>query len=244
MKQDPKIKTCLNCQTKIKERYCPKCGNPKALDRIDKKYIFAEIGSVLNFHKGILFTIKELIFRPGITIKRFILGDRNRLMKPVTFIILSSLIYTLLRQTLDFSDDYIFVDTSDPSSSSTIISLWIQNNYGYGNLIISFFIAVSTRVFFKKYGYNFYEILILLCYVMGMGMLILGLFGLIEGLTSLKILQYAGVAFVAYFTWALGRFFDGTKTINYFKAFLSFLLGLVGYTFGILGIGSLIDFIK
>jgi len=30
-------------------------------------------------------------------------------------------------------------------------------------------IAMWSGLFFRKYGYNFYEILILLCFVMGMG---------------------------------------------------------------------------
>lgn len=221
--------------------YCSNCGNPKELKRIDRKYILSEIGSVLNFDKGILYTIKELLFRPGITIRKFIREDRNRLVKPIIFIIISSLIYTVLRQILNFEDDYIYID--DLPSTTTTIFEWIQNNYGYGNLIMGIFIAFWTKVLFKRYGYNFYELIILLCFVMGIGMLLLALFGLIEGLTNLKVLQFGGMAFVIYSTWAIGQFFDKSKWTSYLKALFAYFLGMLTFTLIILAVGSLIDFI-
>lgn len=232
---------CKKCQNEISQNYCSNCGSQKELKRIDKDYIIAEIGSVLNFDRGILYTIKELLIRPGTTIKKFILEDRNRLVKPIIFIIISSLVYTICRQVLDFEDNYIYVD--DLNSTSTAIFKWIQNNYGYGNLIMGIFIAFWTKVLFRKYPYNFYEILILLCFVMGIGMLILSLFGIVEGLTKLKVLQFGGMAFLIYSTWAIGQFFDKRKWKNYLKALFSYILGLITFTIGILLIGKFIDII-
>ncbi|WP_245949185.1 DUF3667 domain-containing protein [Lutibacter citreus] len=210
-----------NCKNKISENHYSGFSNPKELKRIDGKYIISEIGSVLNFEKGILYTIKKLLIKPGITIRKFITEDRTRLVKPVFFIIICSLIYTVFRQLLHFKDDYLYFNNSNPSFTTTI-SIWIKNNYGYGNLIISVFIAFWTKLLFKKYKYNFYELLILLCYVMGIGMLILTVFGIIEGLIKLKVVQFGSMIFVIYYTWAIGQFFDKKKYINYFKAFLYF----------------------
>lgn len=234
------VEYCKNCQEVISRDYCSNCGHPKELKKIDKKYILSEIGSVLNFDKGILYTIKELLIRPGITTRKFILEDRNRLVKPIIFIIISSLIYTILRQILNFEDDYLYVDDSYQSFSTTIFR-WIQDNYGYGNLIMGIFIAMWTKLLFKKYEYNFYEILILLCFVMGIGMLILAVFGTIEGLTNLKVTQVGGMGFVIYATWAIGQFFDKRKYQNYLKALVSYILGLITFTIVILLIGRLID---
>ena len=241
MENPNNLEYCKKCQEKINGNYCSNCGNPKELKRIDKKYIITEIGSELNFHKGILYTIKELLIRPGITVRKFLLVDRDRFVKPIIFIIISSLIYTALSQILHFEDDYINVDNS-PSSATTIFT-WIQNNYGYGNIIMGLFIAFWTNVIFEKYGYNFYEILILLCFVMGIGMLFLALFGIIEGLTKLKVLQFGKMVFVIYSTWSIGQFFDKRKWSSYLKALFSYTLGLITFTIVILLIGSLIDFI-
>jgi hypothetical protein len=240
MEKQDKLEYCIKCQNKITENYCSICGSPKELKRIDKNYIFSEIGSVLNFDKGILYTTKELLIRPGVTIRKFILEDRNRLVKPIIFIIVSSLIYTFLREFLNFEDDYLYVDNSDTSTSTNIFK-WIQNNYGYGNLLMGIFIALWTKILFKKYEYNFYEILILLCFVMGIGMLFLAFFGIIEGLTKLKVLQFGSMVFVIYATWGIGQFFDRKKWINYLKAILAYLLGFMTFTVIIFLFGKLID---
>lgn len=234
---------CKKCDKNITGNYCSNCGNPNKLKRIDKNYITHEIGSVLNFDKGILYTIKELLIRPGTTTRKFIQEDRNRLVKPIIFIILCSLIYTLFREFLNFEDNYIYVDNLDSSTSMNIFK-WIQNNYGYGNLMMGIFIAFWTRILFKKYVYNFYEILILLCFVLGIGMILLAFFGLIEGLTKLKVLQFGGSAFVIYSTWALGQFFDRKKWTSYLKGLIAYFLGLMTFTFVIILIGKLIDIVS
>lgn len=231
---------CSKCQLQSSGNFCANCGNPAELRRINGRYIFHEVTSVLNFDRGILYTIKELLIRPGVTVRKFIAEDRNRLVKPVIFIIISSLIYSVLRGFLDFEDGYIHYDNSH-ITTATFIFEWVQNNYGYGNLIMGIFIALWTKLLFKKYHYNFYEILILLCFVMGIGMIILAVFGTIEGLTDLKILKYGGILFVIYSTWAIGQFFDGRKFMSYLKAFFSYVLGLITFSIGVLLIGHLID---
>jgi len=68
------------------------------MTRIDGKYLLQEIYSVLSFEKGFLLTIRELAINPGKSIKDFLNEDRNRLVKPVVFLILTSLIYTIINQ--------------------------------------------------------------------------------------------------------------------------------------------------
>lgn len=77
------------------------------LDRIDSKYLWNEIRSVLNFDKGLFYTIREVFFRPGLTIKHFLQQDRSLLVRPPVFIILCSLVYSLSQQTFNFEDGYL-----------------------------------------------------------------------------------------------------------------------------------------
>ena len=46
---------CKNCKSEAMQNYCPNCGTPVALKRINGQYILKEISSVLNFDKGILY---------------------------------------------------------------------------------------------------------------------------------------------------------------------------------------------
>ncbi|WP_296705703.1 DUF3667 domain-containing protein [Algoriphagus sp.] len=242
--QDQKSEAyCKKCETKLSGSYCFNCGAPIQLNRIDRKYVFNEIGSVLNFDKGILYTIKELLLRPGKTVQEFILEDRNRIVKPIVFIIICSLIYTLFQRLLHFEDGYVNYSEGDTSTSSLIFE-WVSNNYGYANIIMALFIALWIKIFFKKYGYNYFEILILLCFTMGMGMLFFSVFGIIDSMVEMTIIDKGFLLGIFYIAWAIGQFFDKKKFFNYIKAFIAYMLGFITFTIGVLLIGFLIDYVK
>lgn len=234
---------CNNCNSDVKQNYCPNCGTPVELKRINGQYILKEIGSVLNFNKGILYTIRELLLRPGKNIQTFILEDRNRLVKPIIFIIITSLIYMVAQQFLHFEDGYVNAGGFEESATTKIFA-WIQNNYGYANILMAIFITGWIKIFFRKRNYNFFEILILLCFVMGIGMLIYTVFGIIESTTQIRVLHIGGLIGVIYASWAIGQFFDKDKKANYLKGFLSYLLGMITFSLGAIILGIGIDLIK
>jgi len=231
-----------DCNLVMEGKFCSKCGKPDELKRINKDYILNEIKSVLNFDKGFFYSIRELLIRPGKTIRKFILEDRNRLVKPIVFIIICSLIYTVLQQVFHFEDGYVNYRNSEKNTAAIIMD-WVQNNYGYANIFMGIFIAFWTKILFRKYYYNFYEILILLCFVMGMGMLVYSIFGVLEAVTNLKILHIGGIIGFIYIIWAIAQFFDKKKKMNYFKACISYLLGMTTFTVSVIGLGLLIDFL-
>jgi hypothetical protein len=66
------------------------------LDRITLKYIFSSVLAVLNFEKGLLFTIKELIIKPRIVIEEYLKRDRKKLVHPIRFLVFSTAFATFL----------------------------------------------------------------------------------------------------------------------------------------------------
>lgn len=233
---------CLNCNTEVNSNFCPDCGQPKVLKRINGHYIVHEIEHVLHFERGILYTIKELITSPGQNIRNYLTENRSRLVKPIIFIIVSSLIYSISNHFFHFQDGYINYLDSQKTSTSTI-SKWVQMNLGYSNIMMGIFIALWTKLFFRKRDYNIFEILILLCFVMGIGMLIYAIFGVVYGLTHLNIMQFAGIAAFMYSTWAIGQFYDRGKASSYVKAFLAYIFGMMTFSLAILLVGTLIDLV-
>lgn len=91
------------------------------------------------------------------------------------------------------------------------------------------FIAVWLKLFFRKSGYNFFEIVILLCFTMGIGMLILSLAVIFKGITHIELMKEFGYVFIIYITWSIGQFFGGKKIINYVKALISYILGMASF---------------
>ena len=220
---------CNNCNTEVTENYCPNCGEAKELERIDGHYIMHEIQHVLHLEKGFLFTIRELITRPGESVKNYLTTNRSRLIKPILFIILTSLFYSIVNNFFHFEDSYIKFSGAEMTSTAYIFQ-WIQAHYGYANIMMGIFIALWCKLFFKKYKYNFFEILILLCFAMGIGMLIFAIFAILQGLFHIELMQIAGIVGFIYTSWAIGQFFEKGKFVSYVKAFFAYVLGMITFT--------------
>lgn len=233
---------CKNCSNEVTLRYCPNCGQAANLKRIDAHYIQHEIEHVLHFEKGIFYTVKELLIRPGENVREFLSDNRVRLVKPIIFIIISSLIYTLVNHFFHLEDGYVKYDERTKSTTGLIFE-WVQNHYGYSNIIMGIFIALWLKLFFRKLDYNFFEILILLCFVMGVGMLIFAVFAIVEGVSKFPLMQIAGVAGVVYCVWAIGQFFDKNKISSYLKSFAAYVLGMITFMCSAVVLGYVTDLV-
>lgn len=214
-------------------------GKPAELPRINSGYIKQELENVLLLEKGLLLTIREVLLRPGKSVQEFLHRDRTRLAKPIYFVIITSLIYTLANHYLGFEDGYIDSGGLEGSVLGVIFS-WMQNNYGFANLILGVFIALWIKVFFRKFNYNFFEIMILLFYIIGVGMLILALFGVAESLTQIRFTQIGAFLIFGYTAWSIGQFFD-KKASSYVKAFFAYLIGYITFMILVFIIGISID---
>ncbi|PSK91139.1 DUF3667 domain-containing protein [Taibaiella chishuiensis] len=233
------IAICNSCQQDIPENYCSKCGTPARLKRIDRHYIQHEIEHILHLEKGIFYTVKELVVQPGESINTFILNNRNRLVKPIVFIIVTSLIYTVTNHFFHIEEGYLNFDKTNTAGINPV-NQWVQHHYGYANIIMGVFIACWQKLFFRKYGYNFFELLIVLCFVQGVGMLLFSLFAIAEGLSHAHLLHYGGMLFMGYHAWAVGQFFEKNKFVNYLKAVGAYLLGIITFSICVLLLGFLL----
>lgn len=233
------LKNCKNCNTEFTGEFCSGCGLPQELKRIDRQYIAGEIGRLIKFDKGLLYTVKELCIRPGDTVREFILEDRRRLVKPITFLIICSIIYNISQQFLSFEAGYIKFDVNDHIMGK--MYGWLSKNYGYTNILMAIFITLWTKIFFKKYNYNHYEIYILLCFIVGISILFYTLLGIIESIIDFPLLQLGLIFGITYCTWAIGQFFDRKKKLSYLKGFLSYIFGIISSFIIFLLIGVLLE---
>ena len=150
---------CKNCNAEVNSKFCPDCGQPTSIKRIDGHYIIHEIEHVLHFERGILYTIKELITNPGQNIRNYLSENRSRLVKPIIFIILTSLFYSLTVSIFHIEDGYVKFEGDETKYTTQLkITQWIQSHYGYANLIMGVFIAFWLKLFFKKHKLNLFEI--------------------------------------------------------------------------------------
>jgi Protein of unknown function (DUF3667) len=205
------------------------------LKRIDAHYIAHEIQHLLHFEKGFFFTVRELLLRPGESVRTFIHEDRTKYVKPVIFLIICSVIYTSITHFFHIEWSFFNIDKINlPELRNEIrskeIGSWTDGHLGYTNLIMGIFIGLWIKVFFKNHNYNLFEILVLLCFVLGEAILMLGLVLLMANLFNSAIIGAIGaLSYFLYIIWAIGQFFGEKKIMNYVKSALTYFLGNMSY---------------
>ncbi|MHA6697695.1 DUF3667 domain-containing protein [Chryseobacterium sp. A321] len=186
---------------------------------------------------GIFYTIKALFIRPGESIRAYLKLNRKKLIKPILFLIVTSLLYSLVKHhTINYGE-------LDGSTVAKILT-WIQDHYGYSNLFMGLFIALFLKWFFRKPKYNFFEILVLLSYVMGFSMLIFGLAGLIHWIFGVELFITGGILAIIYTLYAITDFYGRKSKMNYFKVFMAYFLGVIVFYSLVVFVGLAVDNIK
>jgi hypothetical protein len=211
----------------------------KTLERIDGKYIWSDFVSVLIFEKGILFTIKELFLRPGDTIREFLHYDRNKLVKPIAFLIFTSLVLIIIHDILGLNTARSPENTG--SDGVLIVFEWVVDNLGLVNILLGLFIGLWTRLFFIRSNFNIYEIFILVFFTTGIGSLIYTFIRIVESIAGFESQYLSFVIEMVYSVWAIGNFFNKNKFLSYIKGVLAYLFGSVTGSFIIILIGLLLD---
>ncbi len=216
-----------------------KSEKQRTLERIDGKYIWREFVSVLIFEKGILFTIKELFLRPGDTIREFLHYDRNKLVKPIAFLIFSSLVLIIIHDILSLNTGTAPQNTG--SDGMLIAIEWVGENLGLVNILLGIFIGLWTSLFFIKSSFNIYEIFILVFFTTGIVSLICTFFKIVESITGFESSYLSLIIPLFYSAWAIGNFFNKKKFLSYFKGFLAYFFGFMTGSIIIIIIGLLLE---
>ena len=235
-----------NNSEKKRKFFLRKLRQPEKPKRIDGQYLFREIADVFCAKRGLLYTIKKMFISPGKSVRHYLEEDRKPYVRPIVFVILTSLIYALVDLFLPvgfsafLSDDKLifinpfFISIIDGGNNAVLE--WIANASAYTTLLVGLFIAFFVKLFFRKSEYNFFEIFVLLCYVSGISMLFLAVNAIISNFIPVIGAGNSQIISYIYLVWAVGQFFNDKqysvvkKTMLYIKASLSLLLGGILFT--------------
>lgn len=237
---------CSTCKTDSSGNFCSSCGNPLVIHRIDKSYLTQELLKLIGYERGFLYTAKGLLLRPGKVIREYIEEDRQKITKPITYLILTSLIYTFISHY--FKTDMIqneMLKRMYGDSLTYQMFYWVQNNYGYANLLLLVPITLWTRFLFGDYKYNLYETFVVMSLVMAEGMLLYTLHVVLNfTFPTIALLNefIMGFIMLVYLTWSIGQFYEG-KRLSYFKALLSYVLGMTTFQVVIVIVGTILSIV-
>lgn len=166
---------CKNCGHLFNGNFCNYCGQAADTHRLNMHHIWHDLQhGLLHFDNGIFYTIKQLLTRPGHTIREFVNGKRVRHFKPLSFVIILATIYGLLYHLLIPNS----FDVKNIHPSQNILGIyekvinWSLAHFAYATLIMIVSTTVASYRFFKKQGYNIAEHLVLNTYYRGLVLVI------------------------------------------------------------------------
>ncbi|MFY7665793.1 DUF3667 domain-containing protein [Flavobacterium sp.] len=167
------MNNCLNCGKLLEDKYCSGCGQKADTHRITfKNFIFHDVlHGTFHIDKGILFTAKEALVRPGQAALDYIAGKRKRYYNVFYLILITIAVLLFLRNI-----DHYFTDVPEGSAESkqylNEASRKLDQIISSKSKIILFlfvpFSAINSFLLFRKKRLNLSEHCIL------SGMILLG----------------------------------------------------------------------
>lgn len=161
---------CKNCTEEITLNFCPNCGQKKS-KRIDRIYIKDELQySFLHMNKGFLYSIKKILKGPGKTAREFVEGNRVNHYKPILLVFVVAGISAFLTNTFIHPEEIMvrFYESQGHSAAEAKVGIMTSSFiYKYHSLMMLAtvpFMAFFTWLAFRKWGYNYYEHIVITAY--------------------------------------------------------------------------------
>jgi len=241
---------CKKCNEVIHGNFCSQCGCPRLLEKINWRFILNDIGDAFFVNKGLFYTIKRLLIKPGDAVKHYIWVERTQYIGPVKFLVICCIVFAVVyyffhTESLDhtyYVNPFFNIDIKGWEIISSIIG-WLKDNFAISGLISGFFMTLGVKMVFRKYGYSLLKIFILLCYIGGIMVLGLSMATVIQRFTLANVLQGFAFGSFTYLVWAVGQFFDKKNVLSYVKAIISYFLGAFIFVGVIVLMGLLAEFI-
>ena len=149
-----KVHHCNNCEHDYTGNFCPVCSQKAELGRISWHSVRQGVMDIWGLGtRSLLYTIWQLLWRPGHIISDYINGKRQVSFPPVKMLFIIAVIYSML--VYWFFPDVLginIVDTSfDPEKERAMddFASWMKANYSWYSLILAILAVLPTWAMFR-----------------------------------------------------------------------------------------------
>lgn len=159
---------CKNCGNEVSDNFCSRCGQRADTHKLNMHFILHDLQhGLFHFDKGVLYTAKQLLTRPGHTIREFLEGKRVRHFQPLSFVIVLATFYGLVWHYLIFDRLHksLIEPRHDLTRAGVKIVAWMTEHFAFDGLILIVTSTLVSYIIFKKQKYNLVEHLVLNTYL-------------------------------------------------------------------------------
>ena len=175
--------TCINCGRAVagaEQKFCPACGQPTPVHRIDWHFLGHELEhSVLHMDRGILYSLKELMLRPGHLMRAYIEGRRANQAKPLLLIMVMAAVVVFLTRYLLGEGVMDRLAAPLPAGAAEadraiaiamkateLVKAWTNQYFALYTLLLLPFEAAAFRLSFGRFaGFNYPEWLVITAFL-------------------------------------------------------------------------------
>lgn len=229
---------CKNCNTELISNFCHECGQRSSVYKVTFKETFTDLADAMfSVNAPFVHTITLLFTNPGFLLKEYLSGKRKNYYKPVSFFIITTFIYLIIRSLINYNP----MTTAGVKVGGEL--LIIAGKYMVKNINNIMFLFIFTfglflKVFFRKrqslaeyIAVSFYSI---------------GVFTIIQ-LITMFYLKYIDpeytmlpvLVFYFYVVYAFTSFFKSRSFLTIVKISLVYMFSFAMYS----AIGFLLSFL-
>ncbi len=145
---------CANCDHDFTGNFCPYCGQKHDMGSVTWKSIWQEFLNVWGMGgRSMLYSLWQLLWRPGYFISDYINGRRQVSFPPVKMMFLVSLFYVLMKNYV--LPEKVFNPTTTPKSGDILQPLfdfisWMDVHQDWGMLVSSIALILPTWFIFRE----------------------------------------------------------------------------------------------
>ena len=169
----------LDCGTARTGKFCAHCGQPANTHRITLNHLlFHDLPhSIWHVDKGLVYTLYQMLTRPGLTIRGYLAGQRTRQFRPVSYLLLlvglSALVMSAFQ--VDLQQAMLSSQSTGAGSPSVGLMTVVLERYlsvtmkhpSLMQLVLMPLNALVAWWLLRRAGYNYAEILLANCFIGG-----------------------------------------------------------------------------
>lgn len=197
---------CLNCEKELTDQFCSGCGQKSDTHRITfKNFIFHDVlHGTFHLDKGILFTARQALVRPGKASLAYISGKRKPYYNVFYLVLIVFGLIIFLGHLFEEIDVFLGGEKEPERTFVNEASRKLAKIFEYSKIIIFLFVpfaALNSFILFRRKKWNLSEHAILSGMIL-LGMLLISLIG--------NILYYTN--FIIEFSRSFSNIFSWTVT--------------------------------
>ena len=229
---------CISCDKEHNEKFCPNCGEKSKVKRISFSSMIKDaFSAITEMDKGFLYNLKNLTINPHLFISSYIKGKRKGVYNPISFLLLSVVIYLAVDSFFKVPSIKELTDNSSRIHTAAYKTGKFMSTYlKYFWVLSIIWLATSTKIVFRKYNYA--EHLTIASFIIGYATLA-SIIPLV--IFKWQILIYNPVVYIVIF-WMIYQLFINKryKSETFFLSILCLLLFFFQLVLILVGIGLVI----